>query len=751
MNSVKIYLTLICLLAMFGFEARAALSLKQIPNTQPIVITSAPGNVSSQYNDAPSNEGIERLTDQNVNTKYLTFHSSVWVQFEAQESYVLTEYSIVSANDVPNRDPANWVLSGSNDGSNWESIDSRNNELFSNRFQRKTFIVQTSTDFKYFRLSMSNTSGNILQLAEMELVGTLANSGVEDITDLPGSVTAQYADAPNGEGIDKLIDNSTSTKYLTFHNAGWVQFQSQEPFFVSSYSIASANDAEERDPKSWSLKGSNDGANWSTMDVQDNINFINRLETQSFTIQTVAAYQYWRLEMHNNSGNILQLSEIELYGEKSTNGNLPVANFSSNTSQIQEGGVVTFVNNSANATSYNWSFPGGTPTTSTAFAPQVVYETEGTYDVTLTAVNTDGSHSDTKVGYIEVSNTATNCEWGNNFLTPNVIFTDYDGVTTGAQIFSQIIPNPESYMQQRCLDVAKILYRNSSEAPRFRELTFELKNEDFVAYKWGGGDAIGIAVSTQHLTRIYNQSGGNEQVIKDEIDGILFHEVTHGYNNSPTTGGEYDGQSPFWAYTEGIADAVRIHAGFHQTRQPDPNNSRKWLGGYTTTGFFLHYISQKFDKNFLYKFNERATSLGQAWSFDTALQSIIGQDASTTWNQYASYINGGSFLDYDGDYPWQLDCPAPNNTMALKANPKDIESQAFEIYPLPVRDAININSKNGSVQKDLSVVVLDQAGQEVLKKPYSNKIYIGALKRGFYIFTITQKDKVLFREKITKQ
>jgi PKD repeat protein len=57
---------------------------------------------------------------------------------------------------------------------------------------------------------------------------------------------------------------------------------------------------------------------------------------------------------------------------------------------------IAFVNASTNATSYEWFFPGGTPSFSTDLVPPVVcYETPGTYDVTLVAHN--GSSSDTAV------------------------------------------------------------------------------------------------------------------------------------------------------------------------------------------------------------------------------------------------------------------------------------------------------------------------------------------------------------------
>lgn len=67
------------------------------------------------------------------------------------------------------------------------------------------------------------------------------------------------------------------------------------------------------------------------------------------------------------------------------------------------GEEVQFSDASFNAvTGWTWSFPGGTPATSTSQNPSVVYSTPGTYAVTLVA--TDGSNSDTetKTGYITV-------------------------------------------------------------------------------------------------------------------------------------------------------------------------------------------------------------------------------------------------------------------------------------------------------------------------------------------------------------
>ena len=61
----------------------------------------------------------------------------------------------------------------------------------------------------------------------------------------------------------------------------------------------------------------------------------------------------------------------------------PVAAFNSTNTFVCAGTPIDFQNTSVNATSYAWSFPGGSPASSAAVNPQVVYPASGTYTVEL--------------------------------------------------------------------------------------------------------------------------------------------------------------------------------------------------------------------------------------------------------------------------------------------------------------------------------------------------------------------------------
>lgn len=74
-------------------------------------------------------------------------------------------------------------------------------------------------------------------------------------------------------------------------------------------------------------------------------------------------------------------------------GTPPTAAFTIDTNRVCAGDCISFTDQSTgNPTSWNWSFPGGNPSTSTAQNPtNICFDNPGSYDVTLTVTNGDGS------------------------------------------------------------------------------------------------------------------------------------------------------------------------------------------------------------------------------------------------------------------------------------------------------------------------------------------------------------------------
>ena len=102
-------------------------------------------------------------------------------------------------------------------------------------------------------------------------------------------VTVSAENPPNEIGT-KLIDNNSQTKWLTFNPTGWVGYKLTTPRAVSSYSLTSANDYPGRDPKNWTLQGSNDGSTWTDVDTRTNEVFPERFQTRKFTFTNTTVY-----------------------------------------------------------------------------------------------------------------------------------------------------------------------------------------------------------------------------------------------------------------------------------------------------------------------------------------------------------------------------------------------------------------------------------------------------------------------------
>ncbi len=122
----------------------------------------------------------------------------------------------------------------------------------------------------------------------------------------------------------------------------------------------------------------------------------------------------------------------------------PTANFlAANTTSCTIPFTVQFQDLSGgfpSVTGWNWSFPGGTPATSTMQNPTVTYNATGTYDVSLVVTNSVGADTIVEVGYINVNTVPVG--------VPNPLVEDFQTVVFPPVGWS--IDNPDnSYTWER--------------------------------------------------------------------------------------------------------------------------------------------------------------------------------------------------------------------------------------------------------------------------------------------------------------
>ncbi len=193
--------------------------------------------------------------------------------------------------------------------------------------------------------------------------------------------------------------NACGASYVVHNNSILVSQIGAPPIpdFVANLTLintgqsVSFTDLTQNNPNAW--EWSFEGANPNISNIQNPTNVIYNT-SGSFEVKLKAFNPF-------GSDSIIKTSYINVVPL----GIAPIADFTANTTNITVGGNVNFTDLSINnPTSWQWQFQGGIPSTSTLQHPgNIVYNAAGSYHVSLTATNAQGSDIETKQYYINVS------------------------------------------------------------------------------------------------------------------------------------------------------------------------------------------------------------------------------------------------------------------------------------------------------------------------------------------------------------
>lgn len=120
------------------------------------------------------------------------------------------------------------------------------------------------------------------------------------------------------ETVASSIDGNSATKWCIDGPPATVQWHVKlpSPVSVARYALTSANDVPARDPRNWTLSGSNDGETWTVVDTQALAGpFESRRQTKDFSVAHPGAFGQYRFEFATVPGvSHFQVSEIALAG-----------------------------------------------------------------------------------------------------------------------------------------------------------------------------------------------------------------------------------------------------------------------------------------------------------------------------------------------------------------------------------------------------------------------------------------------------
>ncbi len=117
-----------------------------------------------------ANEGSPKVVDNDYKTKFLInpYVDDLYLQLSFPGGIAVGSYILASANDAQGRDPKDWTFAGSNDGTTWTTIDTKQGYLFTSRDQKVRFDVPNKEKYRYYRLSITaiRDGSGLFQLAE---------------------------------------------------------------------------------------------------------------------------------------------------------------------------------------------------------------------------------------------------------------------------------------------------------------------------------------------------------------------------------------------------------------------------------------------------------------------------------------------------------------------------------------------------------------------------------------------------------
>ncbi|KAB8232641.1 basic secretory family protein [Aspergillus alliaceus] len=247
---------------------------------------------------------------------------------------------------------------------------------------------------------------------------------------------------------------------------------------------------------------------------------------------------------------------------------------------------------------------------------------------------------------------------------------------SGSNVFTSLVPDLASTVDSALAAIIKHLYNppgppkhdetctatiSKAPIPTFtpsvpptRSITVFLRDIGGVAYTTGtelDDDHKEIHVSLQYIL-----TATKLQDPRAEILGVLTHELVHCYQHTtPMQGGDAVLRPPA-GLIEGIADFVRLKAGFVPSHWKRPSSAKeraeKWDQGYQHTAFFLEWLEDlRIGRGAVGKLNDQLLRVGYVGE-DVKLEDetlelghtsfwkgLFGSGVKELWDEYGEFID----------------------------------------------------------------------------------------------------------------
>ena len=220
-----------------------------------------------------------------------------------------------------------------------------------------------------------------------------------------------------------------------------------------------------------------------------------------------------------------------------------------------------------------------------------------------------------------------------DFTPPTISFIDL-AEDQGSALYDVLVQDKQEYLKWHAREVCTFLYHNDQEERlNITNIVYYLEDFDGISYKAGNAPQVQIHYSTQWIV-----SSASESLLELDLEtrGVLFHEMTHAFQREPQGIPSYSEGNLAWSAIEGMADAVRTLAGYHDYSTRSTSGSVN--SGYQTTGFFLYWLTKSSagDPDAVRLINASMKDL-DVWSWNGAFQYALDDDSVTEQSLWSLY------------------------------------------------------------------------------------------------------------------
>jgi len=309
-----------------GMFVGSTVNFTTLADLSGIEATVSGNSIAGTSANSPATQTATNAIDNNVTSKYLNFDKlNTGMTITPSGAGPVRGFTLISAEDAPERDPSSFMLEGSNDGVTFTRIASNAVPAFPTRHFIQSFALPGTNDFNVYRILFPTVSNavvaNSMQIAEIELLyyGEITSSNEVVSITLP-------AGAVDVRGVGSLFDRQLGDirKLEVAPLAGGNTIVNITPAagatLLKGFELIGAADDfiyPERRPSSVTVAGSNDGINYTAIATVTPAAPSFNLQIQEFPVTTnITASRSYRVTFGPPvGGDRLQVGEMRLFGE----------------------------------------------------------------------------------------------------------------------------------------------------------------------------------------------------------------------------------------------------------------------------------------------------------------------------------------------------------------------------------------------------------------------------------------------------